>query len=291
AVGSAYSPDGKWLAVACGDQSVRVYDRKTGRLARRLTGHTQGVWCVAFSSDSKTLASGSGRFEVKTEPGELKLWDATTWHEKFALDGVHNSIVTGMAFTPDGKTLASCAWDGTVCLWDAEQGRKRAALAGFAKGAIARGLCMSKDGKAVAVSGFDGTVRLWNTQTAKEIATLKTPEAVAHSVSFSPDGKTVAVACNPIGSAEQPLWSGKGSGLVVLLDVEKKEEVRRLEWKSGKVLAVAYSPDGQTIATGGVLGADGAAVRLWDPETGKQNTAPPGARPVRGPPGLSPQGP
>jgi WD40 repeat protein len=274
--GTAYSPDGKWLAAGCGDTSIKLYDRKTGRLVRRLTGHTQAVWSVTFSADSSLLASGGGRFQEKGEAGEVKIWDVATGKEKQSLEGM-KSIVTGLAFTPDGKTLAGCGWGGGVRLWDVEKGKQRHAFAGFTKGATARGLSMSKDGKTLAVAGFDGTVRLYDPQAAKEIGILKTPEAVAHGVSFSPDGESVVVACNPLGNADAPLWSGKGPGKVVVIDIKTKKEVRRLEWTTGKALAVAFSPDGQTIATGGTLN-DGSAVSLWDAKTGKRITDLRGAR-------------
>src|SRR5262249_41355375 len=137
------------------------------------------------------------------------------------------------------------------------------------RGAV-RNLAMNREGKTVATAGFDGAVRLWDVTTGNDLATLTSRGAVIHSVSFSPDGATLAAAWNPRGNENQPLWSGKGPGEVVLWDVASRREKGRLKSVEGKLLSVTFSPDGRYLATGGGKGeAAPPDVRLWDVKTGK----------------------
>ena len=107
----AFSPDGKRLASASDDSTVKVWDAATGQEALTLKGHTGRVSSVAFSPDGKRLASAG-------EDGTVKVWDAATGQEALTLKG-HTGAVTSVAFSPDGKRLASASDDGTVKVWDA----------------------------------------------------------------------------------------------------------------------------------------------------------------------------
>src|SRR5262249_27874007 len=218
------------------------------------------------SPDGKLLASGSGKWAEPKEPGELKVWDLDRGAERFNLEG-HKSVVTGVAFSPDGKTLASCGRDGLVKLWDPMAGKERATLAGHK--AMVRHLAFRKDGKMLATASFDGTIRLWDPQSAREVGVLASPNAVYHSVSFSPDGDTLAAAWNPRGKPEQPLWTGTGPGQVVLWDVPARKEKARFRGLTGKLLSVAFSPDGRLLATGGGPGGKFRPQgKLWGGERG-----------------------
>jgi WD40 repeat protein len=266
--GLACSPDGKWLATATADRSVRIWERATGKMHRRLLGHKHAVRAVAFSPDSKLLASCTGKMQDESEPGEIKIWDLKTGAEKCTLDG-HTSVIAAVAFSPDGKTLASCGWDGTPRLWDVEAGKLRAALPAFPKGAVNRSLAFRPDGKMLAVVGMDGTIKLYDPPAAKEIATSKLPDAVLMGVAFSPDGTTLALARNPSNNPTDPLWGSKGVGSISLWDVATRSEIMRLWGHGGKVLSVAFSPDGSTIASGGNNGQTGE-VKLHDWRSGRR---------------------
>ena len=113
----AFSPDGKTLAAAAHDMTVKVWDVATAKRST-LQGHTHAVYCVAFSSDSKTLASASGDKTVK-------LWDLATGKERATLHG-HTESVMSVAFCSDGKTLATASLHKTVKLWDVAPASRQA---------------------------------------------------------------------------------------------------------------------------------------------------------------------
>ena len=116
----AFSPDGKTLASASWDNTIKLWDTATGQELRTLTGHTYWVAAVAFSPDGKTLASGGWDKTVK-------VWDVATGELKRTLSG-HTGWVYTIAFSPDGKFLASGGNDHAVRLWDTATGRELAGL-------------------------------------------------------------------------------------------------------------------------------------------------------------------
>src|SRR5262249_43015508 len=154
------------LASASSDQTVKIWDATTSQEARTLT---RGGGCVAFSPDGKRLASG-GLDTVANEQGNLvsgvKVSDAQTGKELLVLRG-HLGGIRGVAFSPDGKLLASCDMGrqkgGTVKVWDAQTGRELLSLQGHTNWVF--GVAFSPDGKRLASASRDATVKVWDTQT------------------------------------------------------------------------------------------------------------------------------
>jgi WD40 repeat protein/tetratricopeptide (TPR) repeat protein len=155
----------------------------------------------------------------------------------------HSSGVRSVAFSPDGKTIATGSGDNTVKLWNLE-GKEIQTLKGHSSGVTS--VAFSPDGKTIATGSWDNTVKLWNLE-GKEIQTLKGHSSIVLSVAFSPDGKTIA--------------TGSGDNTVKLWNLEGKE-IQTLKGHSSIVWSVAFSPDGKTIATG----SWDNTVKLWNLE-------------------------
>ncbi|MGW3208658.1 nSTAND1 domain-containing NTPase [Streptomyces sp. NPDC001135] len=240
----AFSPDGKTLASASGDSTVRLHDVASGSLLATLTGHEGPVGAVAFSPDGKTLATGS---DDKT----VRLWHVATHRAVTTLRG-HNGPVEAVTFSPDGKTLASAGDDKTARLWDLVSSKTRSTLTGHTDSIWS--LAFSPDGKTLATGSGDTTTRLWDVATGRSRATLTGHVNSVFSVAFSPDGKTLAT-----GSADQT---------VRLWDLATGRTRTTLTGHTDQVMTVAFSPDGKTLATG----SSDQTVRLWDVTTGRTRT-------------------
>src|SRR5262245_1635194 len=166
----------------------------------------------------------------------------------------HNSAVRSVAFSPDGKRLATCGADHTVKLWDAANSQELLSLKGHSKehSSVFWSAAFSPDGKRLATGGDDGTVELWDAATGKELLTLKGHSGGVYSVAFSHDGKRLAFV-----SQERT---------VKLWDAATGQELLNFRGHSERILSVAFSPDGKRLATGSFDGT----TKLWDAATGQE---------------------
>lgn len=236
----ALSADGKTLAVGGSNNLVNLWDAATGELVRTLTLSPDQVYVdsLAFSPDGTAIAL-PGEFVFPPQP--IRLWHVASGEAGLAFKAEDILNVSGLAFSPNGKTLASGDWDGKVYLWDATTGLVLQTLSGHSD--MITSLAFSPDGTLLASGSLDKTVRIWDS-TGQLLRTLSDHTDSVNNVAFSPDGKILA--------------SGSDDNSVILTEVATGQTVARLSGED-HITAVAFSPDGRIVAL-----SDVSTIKLWD---------------------------
>jgi hypothetical protein len=245
-----FSPDGTTLtSAACFLQDlqgmeVAVWDVRTGKPTSKLTASPGAVLALAFAPSGRTLAAA-------VQAQAPVLWDVAPWRER-RLEG-HRSPGYAVAFAGDGDQLAMADLANDVTIWDANGGRTRACCKGHSERVVS--LAFAPGGAVLASGGLDNTVRLWDVVRGEPRGLLRGHASPVQAVAFAPDGGVLA--------------SGDRSGTVKLWNVASLAERDTLTAAEDKlfveeVAAVAFSPDGETLAV-----AVGRIVQLWDVASGR----------------------
>jgi uncharacterized delta-60 repeat protein len=163
---------------------------------------------------------------------------------------LHSSYVNSVAFSLDGKILASGSADASIILWDVASHNQVATLKGHSS--YVRSVTFSPDGKILASGSFDGSIILWDVASHNQLAVLKGHSSSVNSVAFSPDGKTLA--------------SSSADNGIILWDVASHNQLAVFKGHSSSVNSVAFSPDGKTLASGSGnnIGNADKSIILWD---------------------------
>jgi WD40 repeat protein len=263
----AFSPDGKFLASGVGgcgpdDKPLKLWDTETGEVLRAFDAPGDSVNFIGFSPDGKTLVSKGSK------DATIQVWNAKTGALLQTLTG-HSDHVASVTFSPDGKVIASGSWDTTVKLWDVRTGMLIRTLSGHRDRVWP--VVFSPDGKTLVSSGDDASIKLWDTETGALLRTLTGHRELVPAVVFSPDGKLLASGSH---DASVRLWdaeTGKPLSTIMPIDplvdlfspVARKLFGLEIDGHSYGVRAVAFSPDGKTLASASV----DPVVKLWNVET------------------------
>ena len=300
----AFSRDGQWLAAACRDTHIYLWNSVTGdeRKSDVFEG-TGEARCVAFSpTKSDLIAIGGGDFDLMNRWGEISLWDVTK--QRIEARRQESSGIMAVAFSNDGTQLATVNDNRTIKVWSADSLEMTDEIRGhsarvndiafattgqtliscsadnqlvfwdllrpsFVETIDAHQLAVLDvafgiDDRTVVSGGPDHAARLWDTQSGQSLATFRLETRDVMAVDVHPDGTLAAVAGGE--------WPAAGRGELSLWDLEQRAKVRTLYSGRHTIWSARFSPSGDRIAAGLGQGSDGSpgGLIIWDSQTGQQ---------------------
>jgi WD40 repeat protein len=255
----ALSPDGHWLAVGgffapsgiMGPDrgwDIRLYDFATGELKALLKGHTNTIYALAFSPDSKLLISAGADHTAI-------IWNIEKRQPLHSPLQGHTGAIYGAGFTPDGLRAVTSSFDKTLQLWNVADGRLIKVMQGH-NDQVSTLAVSPKDGT-IASGDSGGEIRLWDGRTGDVLRSAPFARLGGYvgKLSFSPDGRLLLATCGFTGCKNTQK----------VFDVTSGKELKAYSKHNNTVVASTFSADGQLVATGG---GDDQEIHIWDPRSG-----------------------
>jgi WD40 repeat protein len=244
----AYRPDGKFLA-AGGYKEAWLIDTASWEVICRWVGQIGPVTALAFSPDGHALAVGASVPGVR---GELRIYPVPPSGSPVSgarlILPAHKDAVHCVAWSPDGKLLATCGYDRLIKLWDVESGKEVRTLRDHSDAVYA--VAFHPRGALLASAAADRTVKVWDVVTGRRLYTLGQSTDWVYSVSWSPDGRFLAA-----GGVDKSIrvWAATMEGGKLIQSVYAHE---------GAITRLVYAADGRTLYS---VGED-RTVKAWDTE-------------------------
>jgi WD40 repeat protein len=248
----AFSPNGNHIISGDTTNRVRVWDTANYNKVSGFRGYVGGVCPVAFCPDGKQVAIGI----LGREDNIINIWDPFEGTVLKAIpqpDRTDKTIVASIAFSADGKRIASGCWDNTIKVWDAFKGTivTTIKLPSRTIRTVVYSIVISPDGRNVfSVWGQDSIIEAWDAETGTRLMTLRGHQRDIKALAFSPDGRHIV--------------SGSSDKMVKVWDVIKGIEVVTFEGHKDSVESVAFSPGSRLIASG----SGDNTIKVWDAATG-----------------------
>jgi WD40 repeat protein len=237
--GCAWSPDGDRIVTGSRDNTVRIWEARTGRCVATLAGHQKAVSGCAWSPDGQRIVSASWD---KT----LRIWEARTGRCVTTLAG-HAGSVIGCGWSPDGQRVASASYDRTLRIWEANSGQCLATLLGHTRGV--NGCAWSPDGERIVSVSDDCTISVWQTRSGRCLATFSGHSRFVHGCAWSPEGQRIVSAS---WDKTVRIWEVRTGRCVAMLAGHREA-----------VSGCAWSPDGDRI----VSASNDKTLRIWEAKT------------------------
>ena len=222
-----FSPDGQTVVGGGANQTIKIWEIKTGKVLRTLSGHQDVVRSLVLTPDGKTLISGSG-------DRTIKFWDLQTGQVIQTIQ--QGTPIWGLALSPDGKTLFSSGEDAVLTVRQVPSGELLQTIPTHEAQIFS--IAISPDGKAIGTASLDQTIKLWDAQTGTLLKILSGHSDTVRALAFSPDGTTLASAS---WDKTVKLWNWQTGQLI-----------RTLVGHEARVAAVGFSSDGKTLISGGI---------------------------------------